>query len=356
MRHAIALLLLVSSASLFSQSAALPTPESVLGFKPGADFKLATYDESLDYFRKLDAATDLLTLVEIGRTSYNHPWYFALVSSAQNLANVEKYREIAYRLAHPEGLTDEEAGRLAREGKAFVHIDGGLHASEVAGAQHTIQLAYDLVSRADDPKVKPILDNVILMLWPSINPDGQNIVANWYRGNVGTPFEVAPLTELYQKYIGHDNNRDAYMANMIESREVAKVWRHWEPQIIYVHHQTAPFPTRIWLPPFAEPIAPRVPPLMSRTVNMIGMGIARSLEELLTIDVADWHVYAAEWTPGGVDFFLDDRHLRHVAQSPAYPMQVLLNIYELPEPDQSPREAPATFTVDWFRGWRKSGP
>ena len=102
------------------------------------------------------------------------------------------------------------------------------------------------------------------MLWPSINPDGQNIVANWYMRNVGTPFETAPLTELYQKYIGHDNNRDAYMLNMVESREIARTWRHWEPQIIYVHHQSSPFPTRIWLPPFAEPIAPRVPALMSR--------------------------------------------------------------------------------------------
>ena len=289
-------------APLLSQSSPLPTPESVLGFKPGADFKLATYDESLEYFRRLDAATDWLTLVEIGRTSYNHPWFFALVSSPENLANAEKFREIAYRLAHPEGLTDEDAARLAREGRAFVHIDGGLHASEVAGAQHTIQLAYDLVSRAGDPKVKPILDNVIVMLWPSINPDGQNIVANWYRGNVGTPYEVAPLPELYQKYIGHDNNRDSYMVNMIESREVAKIWRRWEPQIIYVHHQTAPFPTRIWLPPFAEPIATRVPPLMSRTVNMIGMGIARSLEERGQIGATHMGTGFDAWYPGYIDY------------------------------------------------------
>jgi Zinc carboxypeptidase len=291
-----------ATASIFSQSSTLPTPESILGFKPGADLKLATYDESLDYFRKLDAASDRLTLVEIGPTSYGHPWYFALVSSSENLANIERYRQVAQRLAHPEGLTDEEARRLSQQAPAFVHIDGGLHASEVAGAQHTIQLAYDLLSRADDPKVKPIFDKVVLMLWPSINPDGQNIVANWYRGNVGTPYEVAPLTELYQKYLGHDNNRDAYMLNMIESREVAKTWRHWEPQIIYVHHQTAPFPTRIWLPPFAEPIASQVPPLMSRTVNMIGMGIARSLEERGQVGATHMGTGFDAWYPGYIDY------------------------------------------------------
>jgi hypothetical protein len=289
-------------APVLTQSAAVPTPESSLGFKPGADYKLATYDQAIDYFRTLDAASDRLTLIEMGRTSYGHPWYFALVSSAENLANVEKYRQIAQRLAHPEGLTNDEAHRLAQDGKAFVHIDGGLHSTEVAGGQHTLQLAYDLLAHADDPKLKPIFDNVILMLWPSINPDGQNIVSKWYMGNVGTPFETAPLTELYQKYVGHDNNRDAYMLNMVESRQMSRAWRHWEPQIIYVHHQSSPFPTRIWLPPFAEPIAPRVPALMSRTVNMIGMGIARSLEERGQVGATHMGTGFDAWYPGYVDY------------------------------------------------------
>jgi hypothetical protein len=295
-------LVLALFSPLLSQSPAVPTPESSLGFKPGDDYKLATYDEAIDYFRRLDAASDRLTLIESGKTSYGHPWYFALVSSAENLRNVEKYRQVAQRLAHPEGLTDDEARRLAMEGKAFVHIDGGLHSTEVAGGQHTLQLAYDLLTRADDPKIKTILDNVVLLLWPSINPDGQNIVSKWYMGNVGTPYETAPLTELYQKYIGHDNNRDAYMLNMVESREMSRAWRHWEPQIIYVHHQSSPFPTRIWLPPFAEPIAPRVPALMSRTVNMIGMGIARSLEERGQVGATHMGTGFDAWYPGYVDY------------------------------------------------------
>ena len=280
----------------------IPTPESVLGFRAGADYKLATYDDALKYFRALERASNHVKLVEIGRTSEDRPWYMALISTPANLANIERYREISLRLAHPEGLSDEEARRLAREGKAFVHIDGGLHSTEVAGGQHTIQLAHDLAAGANDPKIHAILENVILMLWPSLNPDGQNMVAEWYREHVGTPFETAPLPALYQKYVGHDNNRDAYMLNMIESRVVERTWRQWEPQITYVQHQTAPFPTRIWLPPFAEPIALHVHPLMSRTVNVIGMTIAQALEEHGQPGATHMGTGYDAWYPGYVDY------------------------------------------------------
>jgi len=292
----------VAGAAPGAPQAALPTPESVLGFRVGADFKLATYDESLAYFERLDAASDRVQLVEAGRTSEGRAWYFAVISSPENLARLDRYRQIAQRLAHPAGLADDEARRLAAEGKAFVHIDGGLHASEVAHAQHTIQLAYDLVSNADDPRIARILDQVVLMLWPSVNPDGQNIVVEWYRGNVGGPYEIAPLPRLYQKYIGHDNNRDAYMLNMIESRVLARTWREWEPQIIYVQHQSSPFPTRIWLPPFAEPIATEVHPLMSRTVNTIGMLIAQALEERGQVGATHMGTGFDAWYPGYVDY------------------------------------------------------
>jgi len=279
----------------------IPTPESVLGFQPGADFELATYDESLEYFRRLDAVSDRIELVEVGRTSEGRPWYMALVSSPENLANVERYREISLQLAHPEGLSDEQARRLASEGKAIVHIDGGLHATEVAPTQHTIQLAYDLVTGGDDPEIQAILDNVIVLLWPSVNPDGQNIVAEWYESNLGTPFETAPMVELYQKYVGHDNNRDAYMLSMIESRVIGRTWRHWEPQIVYIPHQSSPFPTRIWLPPFADPIAAQVHPLMSRTVNFIGMAMAQALEERGQVGATHMIPFDA-WYPGYIDY------------------------------------------------------
>jgi hypothetical protein len=292
---------LLALIAVFSQ-APVPSPASVLGFAVGADFELATYDESIAYFRRLDAASERLTLVEVGRTSEGRPWHLAFISSAANLAGLERHREIAQRLAHPEGLTDEQARALAREGKPIVDISGGLHASEVAGAQHSIQLAYDLITGDDDPEIAAILDNVIVMLWPSLNPDGQNIVVEWYESNLGTPYEMSGPPRLYQKYIGHDNNRDAYMLNQVESRVVARTWRHWEPQIIFVHHQSSPFPTRIWLPPFAEPIAPQVHPLMSRTVNFAGMAMAAALEERRQPGAVHMGTGFDAWYPGYIDY------------------------------------------------------
>ena len=280
----------------------IPTPESVLGFEVGADFHLASYDESIAYFKRLDDASDRLKLVQVGETSEGRPFYVALVSSSENLANLERYREISLRLAHPDGLTDEEARALAREGKAIVHIDGAVHATEVACAQHTIQLAYNLLTGDGDPEIENILKNVIFLLWPTLNPDGQNMVVDWYRENVGTAYEVSPLPRLYQKYVGHDNNRDAYMLNMVESRVVARTWLEWEPQIIYTQHQRAPFPTRIWLPPFAEPIGSRVHPLMSRTVNSIGMLMAQGLEERGQIGATHMGTGFDAWYPGYVDY------------------------------------------------------
>src|SRR5213593_1821367 len=154
------LLFLAAPVVLLAQHG-LPTPDSVFGFRPGADFKLATYDQAVDYFKKVAAATKFVKVLEAGKTSQGRTEYFALVSSPENLSRIDRYREIARRLAHPQGLGEAEARRLAREGKAFVHIDGGLHSTEVAGWSHTPQLLYDLVNRANEPDVKAILDNVV---------------------------------------------------------------------------------------------------------------------------------------------------------------------------------------------------
>ena len=192
----------IVAAALFAGSSAvaqavkpIPTPESVFGFPVGADYKLFTYDQSIDYFRKLAAASNRIKLVEVGKTSYGKPWTVAIISSPQNLAKLDHYRAINMRLAHPEGLTDAEARRLANEGKAIVDISGGLHASEIAGSQHTPQIAYELLSRANEPDVRAILDNDILVLWPSINPDGQDIVVNWCRARDANPSQpIAPMS------------------------------------------------------------------------------------------------------------------------------------------------------------------
>src|SRR5882672_12417251 len=160
------LVLFLCAGLSFAQS--IPTPESVLGHKPGDDFYLANYTESREYFRKLAASSDRIKLISVGKTTRGLDWEIALISSPQNLAQLDKYKEIAGRLARGRGLSDEDARALAREGKAIVHLDGGLHSTEVAGAQHSIQLAYNLVSAKGDPEIDSILNNVILMLWPTL--------------------------------------------------------------------------------------------------------------------------------------------------------------------------------------------
>ena len=292
----------VLSASAFVAAAqsALPTPASVFGFEPGDDNMLATYEQVLDYYRRVDAASDRVMLMDAGETSQGRRMYFALVSSPGNLLNIDRLREIQQRLAHPDGLLEDEARALAREGRAFVHIDGGLHSTEVAPPQHTPLLLHNLLSRAAEPDVAAMLDDVVLMLWPTINPDGHQMVAERQaRVNAG---DDAPLAGLYQEYVGHDNNRDAYMLNMVESRTLEHTWRLWEPNIIYVHHQSSPFPTRIWLPPFAEPIATHAPYLTSREVNMIGMAIAKMLEERGQVGATHKGTGYDAWYPGYIDY------------------------------------------------------
>ncbi|MEP2277833.1 M14 family zinc carboxypeptidase, partial [Maribacter sp.] len=182
----------------------IPNPNKVIGFEIGSDFHLATYEQSIGYFEKLSAASDMVEIKSAGKTSEGREWKYVLISTPENLQNIEHYKSISQQLAHPEHLTREMAKKLAKEGKAIVDISGGLHASEVAGAQHILTLAYDLVNNANSEKYSAIFENVILILWPSLNPDGQDIIANWYSGNVGTPYEVDSTTWLYQKYVGHD--------------------------------------------------------------------------------------------------------------------------------------------------------
>jgi len=274
----------------------LPTPASVFGFEVGADNHEITYDQSVAYFQKLAASSKSIRLFEAGKTTQGRTYVFAVISTPDNLNKLDRYREIAQRLAHPEGLTDEQARQLAREGKAIVHIDGGLHSTERAGHQHMPLLAYDILRRANEPEMKAQLENVILMLWPTINPDGQQMVAEW-ETTKGTDFQG-----LYQEYVGHDNNRDAYMLNMIESRVMEHTWRQWEPQIIHVHHQGAPAPSRIWFPPFAEPIATWAPPLISREINALGMAMARAEDEAGRVGTTHMGDGYDAWYPGYIDY------------------------------------------------------
>jgi len=283
-----------------------PTPESVLGYKPGADFHLATYDDALAYFHKLAAASNRIKLVQVGKTTQGRDWWIAFISSPENLAQLEHYKDISRRLAVARGITDRQARALAHETRPIIHIDGGLHASEVANHQHTIQLGYDLVAR-EEPEYQAIRQNLIVELWFSINPDGQTIVANWYRENLGTPYEVSPLPVLYQEYVGHDNNRDGYMLNMLESRVITKATLETQPLVFYTQHQTAPFPGRIYLPPFADPISANMHPLMLRWLNLIGTTIAEYLDDHGLTGSMHQETFDV-WYPGYIDNVGNFRH------------------------------------------------
>jgi hypothetical protein len=333
-------------------AANVPTPQSVLGHKPGDDFYLANYDESRDYFHKLVAASNRIKLINVGRTTRGLDWEIAIISSPENLVNLDKYKAIAQKLADGRGISPEEARELSRQGKAIVHIDGGLHSTEVAGAQQSINLAYKLVSSQNDPEVDAILNNVVLMLWPTLNPDGQNEVVAWYRRNVGTTYEVSPLPDLYQEYVGHDNNRDGYMNNMLESQDVTRTELEWDPVIFYCHHQTAPFPTRIFIPPFVEPISSNIHPLMARWLNVLGVDIAAYLDEH-SMPGAVHRVGFDNWYPGFLDFthifrnsisFFTETALFRYATPRFYPID------EFPK-EQRGLRSEVFYSSPWKGGW-----
>ena len=263
---------------------ALPDPAVHLGFTPCSDYKLATYEAIDAYLQALDQASDRMTMIEIGRSVGGRPLRLAAISSSRNLARLERYKTIAASLAttrHPDGraVSESYARQLAREGRAVVWVDFGLHSSEVAHAQAAPLFAWRMVS-GESPELQRLRDDVILLLMPNMNPDGTTAVADWYMRHVGTRFERAPLPELYHHYIGHDNNRDWYMLTQPESRAVARqLYHEWFPQIVHNQHQEAPFPARIFVPPFDDPVNPLIPPLVVRGINTVGDAITRRLEQ-----------------------------------------------------------------------------
>jgi len=254
-------------------SAQVPHPEDVFGFMPGDDYKLATYDQMLTYFRVLDEASPRVQLQEIGTSVLGEPLLLLFISSRRNLRKLDQWRETSETLARAR-ISPDEARALADEGKAIVWIDGGLHATEVAGAQMSPLLAYR-VATEESPEMRHIRENTILLLMPVMNPDGLDIIADWYAHTVGGPYEATRPPWLYHHYVGHDNNRDWFMNNMPESKAVTEIlYNEWYPQIVYNHHQTSPSNTRIFLPPFADPVNPRIHPGVTTAVNLVGTAMA----------------------------------------------------------------------------------
>jgi hypothetical protein len=338
-----------------SLRAQVPTPESVLGYKPGADFHLANYEDALGYFKKMAASSNRIKLVQVGKSTQGREWYIAFISNPENLAQIEHYKDVSRRLALARGVSDEQAHALARDMKPFIHIDGGLHASEVANHQHTIQLGYDLVAR-EEPEYQDIRKNLIVELWFSINPDGQSIVANWYHDNVGTAYEVSPLPVLYQEYVGHDNNRDGYMLNMLESREITKATLDTEPLVFYTQHQTAPFPGRIYLPPFADPISGNMHPLMLRWLSLIGTTIAEHLDGHGLTGSMHQETFDV-WYPGYIDNIGNFRHTISFFTETALYRYATPHFYTVDEFPTS-RQGLGTemlYSSPWKGGWWRLG-
>jgi zinc carboxypeptidase len=248
----------------------ITSPRVEFGHNIGEDYFLANYGQMIDYWRKLDRESDRMRMVRIGTTAEGRPMWMAIIASPENHRKLGRYQEISRRLALAEDLTDAQARALAAEGKSVVWIDGGLHASEVLGAQQLILMAYDLVSR-NDPETLRILRDDIVLLVPA-NPDGQDLVSNWYMREPDTlRRSTSRLPRLYHKYVGHDNNRDAYMASQPETQAMDSIlFRAWYPQIMYNHHQTGPIGTVIFAPPFRDPFNYNFDPLVPMELDLVG--------------------------------------------------------------------------------------
>ncbi len=248
----------------------ITSPKEAFGHDIGDDYFLANYTQLEAYFKTLAGQSDRMKLVDIGPTEEGRREYMAIVSSPANLAKLDRYREIARKLAKAEGVSEDEAKALAAEGKAVIWIDGGLHATEVVPPQALIAALHDMLTK-DDAETRRILDDVII-LFGQVNPDGQELVSNWYMRNADpTKREFNSLPRLYQKYIGHDNNRDYYMSAMKETTNVNRIFfREWYPQVVYNHHQTGPAGTVVFMPPFRDPFNYNYDPLVMATLSEVG--------------------------------------------------------------------------------------
>lgn len=290
----LALLLLAALPAL----AQIPTPSAFLKMQVGADRTLADYRQISSYFRALDAASPRVEVKVLGKTVLGEEMIMAVISSEENLRNQERIRAVAKRLADPRGLTDAEADALVREGKAIVLVTCNIHATEIAASQMAMEWAHALATATDD-ETRRRLDNVVVLLLPSLNPDGQTMVTEWYRKYVGTKYEGGRLPWLYHHYTGHDNNRDWYMLTQPETRALSRaIYYDWNPQVFVDEHQMGSEGPRMFIPPFADPLDPDVHPLIWREVNMVGANMALRLEQAEKSGLIYGYSFDAYWLGG----------------------------------------------------------
>ena len=264
-----AIALAAGALRLPAAAARITSPKEEFGFAVGDDYQLFNYKQLVAYLKKLDAESDRLTVVDIGRTAGGRTMVMAIVTSPANQARLARYKDIAKRLALAKGLDDPAARRLAAEGKAVVWIDGGLHATEILGSQQLAELVWRMVSAAD-AETRRLLDDVILLAVP-VNPDGLDLVADWYMREKDTvKRSMAGVPVLYQKHLGHDNNRDFYMNTQPETKAVSRqLFIEWHPQIVYNQHQTGPAGTVLFAPPFRDPFNYVFDPLIPMGIDLV---------------------------------------------------------------------------------------
>jgi hypothetical protein len=264
------LLCVLSLPGTVSAQTRITSPHAQFGHNIGDDYFLVNYSQMIEYWHKLDRESERMKMVRIGTTAEGRPMWMAIITSAQNHRRLARYQEISRRLALAENLTDAQARALAAEGKAVVWIDGGLHATEVLGAQQLIQTVYELVSRTDPETMRFLRDDIILCV--PANPDGQDLVSNWYMREADTlKRSLSRLPRLYHKYVGHDNNRDSFMASQPETQAMDSIlFRAWYPQIMYNHHQSGPVGTVIFAPPFRDPFNYNFDPLIPTELEIVG--------------------------------------------------------------------------------------
>ena len=289
----------LASAILLAASlglAAIPTPESHFGHRMGEDRKLIEWARTVSYFEALDKASDSVLVRKLGKTTGGRDFIAAWISSPANLKKLDRYREIQQRLADPRKTTEAEAARLTAEGKVVVMITCSIHSTEVGSTLTAVDFAHRILTE-ERAKFAAILENVIFILVPSLNPDGVDIVRDWYVKTLGTPYEGTSPPELYQKYVGHDNNRDWYIFSQQETRiAISQLHNVWHPQIVYDVHQQGANASRMFIPPWLDPIEPNVDPIIVQLCNMIGTGMAADLTAAGKQGVAINSIYDF-WTP-----------------------------------------------------------
>jgi len=292
-------LLLIPSASAQKTVATHPpTPSEFLGFEVGADRTLADYRQIVSYFKALAAASDRVEIQSLGKTTLGEDMIMAVISSPENLRNKARYKEIARKLADPRGLTPQQLDALVREGKTVLLLTCNIHSTEIGSSQMAMEWAYRLAT-AQDPETLRRLGDSIVLLVPSLNPDGQIMVTEWYRKYLGTKYEGGPMPYLYHHYVGHDNNRDWFMLTQIETKNVSRmVYHEWFPQFWLDEHQMGYTGPRIYIPPNSDPVAKLVNPLVHRGNNLMGADMGWRLEEAGKSGVIFGYSFDAYW-PGG---------------------------------------------------------